>query len=111
MGSYTIAAGARAVHAKTLVAAAEDTVTFTGRVDGEVTLLVHPGGTDPVYVTTDGTAAAVAGANTRVVWPGFAAILTDQRQGTLSGLAGSTDAAPTVVRLISAGTPTYSVEA
>lgn len=111
MANYTIAAGARAVHAKTLVANTEDTVTFTARIDGEVTLLVHPGGSSPVYVTTDGTAATVGGVNTRVVWPGYGARLTDQRQGTLTGLEGSTDAPPTVVRLISADTPVYSVEA
>lgn len=110
MANYTIAANARAVHGKTLVADTEDTVTFTARIDGDVTLLVHPGASVPVYVTTDGTAATVEGSNTRVIWPGYAARLTDQQQGTLSGLAGSTDTAPTVVRLISAGTPTYSVE-
>lgn len=111
MANYTIAANARAIHGIDLAAGTEDQVAFTARIDGDVTVLVHPGSSSPVYVTADGAAAIVGGANTRVVWPGYAVRLTDQRQGTLSGLEGSTDSSPTVIRLISAGTPTYSVEA
>lgn len=98
MASRTITAGDLALHEAALVADTEDSVTFA-RYEGNVTVLIHPGTATPVYVTIDGSAATVGGANCRAVWPGYAL----QMQSPLSG--------PLAVRLISAGSATYSIEA
>ena len=109
MANYTIAAGDIASHAHTLAANVEDTVTFPN-IDGRVTLILHPGGTTPVYVTTGSVAATVAGSNTRVLFSGWAGELFGPN-GVLHGLEGAGPDTPTKVRLISAGAVTYSVEA
>lgn len=109
MTNYTIASGDIASHAHTLTPDVEDTVTFSA-ADGEVTLILHPGDTSPVYVSSGTVPATVAGAKCRVLFPGFAGQLTGP-SGILSGLDGAGSGTPTKVRLISAAAVTYSVEA
>jgi hypothetical protein len=109
LANYTIGAGQIASHAHTLAANVEDTVTFPA-LDGKVTLILFPGGTTPVYVTTGATAATVGGSHCRVLFPGWAADLTGP-SGILNGLEGAATGPPTKVRIISAGAATYSVEA
>lgn len=111
MADYTIASGDIATHAHTLVANVEDTVTFSAAdADGEVTLILHPGDSSPVYVSSGTVPATVAGAKCRVLFPGFAGRLTGP-SGILAGLDGAGSGTPTKVRLISAAAVTYSVEA
>lgn len=108
MANYTIAAGDIAVHAKVLAADTEDVVTF-GVVDGEVSLILHPGSNTPVYISTGSVAATVAGPKTRILFPGWSGTLTGP-DGVLKGLDGAATDPPTKVRLISEGEITYSVE-
>jgi hypothetical protein len=82
----------------TLVAATEDTVNI-GR-DCDKVRVYNDTGTAAIFFTTDGTAATVNGANCYRV-PADAGAYT-----TVS----VTGASNTKVRLISSGTPTYSVE-
>lgn len=111
MADYTIASGDIASHGHTLTPDVEDTVTFPSiDPDGAVTLILHPGGTSPVYVSSGTVAATVAGAKCRVLFPGFAGELTGP-SGVLAGLDGAASGPPTKVRLISAAAVTYSVEA
>lgn len=97
MPSYTVAAEKNGAHAKTLVAATVDTVTFTGDVD-DVEIVSHDGAA-AIYVTVDGSTPTVAGEGTRVLPAAIGALVTRA--------PGSGN---TVVKLISAGTPTYSVQ-
>lgn len=96
MSAYTVAASERGAHAKTLVAATVDTVTFSRDCD-TVEILSHDGA-GAIYFTVDGTTPTVAGANTLVI-PAAAGALEVEVP-----TAGNT-----VVKLISSGTPTYSV--
>jgi len=100
VADYTIAASKTAAHAKTLVADTEDTVTFTGRYESRPTLIVHPSSsvTSPVYVTADGSDPTSTNGTANVTWPGMAIELR------------ASSAVPTVLRIKSAGTATYSVE-
>jgi hypothetical protein len=91
---YSVATGAVGVHSKTLAAGIEDVVTFAGDPD---TVEVLSNGAADLYVSTDGAAATVAGANTYVLPAG----------GPCARAIPSFSNSP--VRLISAGTPTYSV--
>lgn len=110
MATYAIGAAETATH-RTLAAATVDTVTFTGRRVEQVSILVHPSGTDPVWVTVDGTTPAVSGATSHPIWPGNAAVLPGGlSSNVLDGMLGDAANTPTVVKLISAGTPTYTVE-
>lgn len=90
-------AGEIAAHAVTLTAATVDTVTFTTDFDHvEVCILVTGGA--PTYFTVDGSTPTVGGKHCYV----------------LPDAVGSYEvevptAGNTVVKLISAGTPTYSV--
>jgi hypothetical protein len=96
MASYTVAAGKTGKHRKTLVAATVDTVTFTDALDyvevysdGRAELFFTADGTTPV-LDDDGCHRLPAGVEkARVVVPASGA---------------------TVVKLISDGTPTYSVQ-
>ena len=97
MAAYGISADERAVHAKTLTASTEDTVTFAQYVS-HVEVTAHPGGSAPIYITTDNTPAVIAGAKTSVSFPGNSLRLPVVKK---SG--------PTVVRLICAEPITYSV--
>lgn len=100
MATYTIAAGKIAAHAKSLGANTEDVVSFSGTSHTgsyrTADILIHSG-TAPVYFTTDGSAATVAGDNCYVVLPANSA----QVSFTLAGSGA--------VHLISAAAAVYSV--
>lgn len=95
MASLTVAAGERGVHA-TLVAATVDTVTFDRDCDRVEVL--NATGTADIYFTTEGSTPAVAGKNCY------------RLPSAIGALRVEPDAnGNTVVKLISAGTPSYSV--
>jgi hypothetical protein len=97
VASYTVAADLHGAYAKTLVANTVDTVTFTDDIDR---VEVTSNGAAAVYVTVDGTTTpTVAGAGTFEL-PAGAASVREIAVPTAGG---------TVVKLISAGTPVYSV--
>lgn len=100
MATYALTAGQHGAYAKTLVASTVDTVTF---VDDLSHVEVYGDGTSAIYVTVDGTTPTVGGASTWELPTGAAAtrtITTTDRSG-----------ATITVKLISAGTPSYSVSA
>lgn len=85
----------------TLTASTVATVTFAA--DYRAIMVTHrsPSATDPIYFTVDGSTPTAAGDDTFVVMPG----------GWRSVNAQYDNAdASTVIKLISAGTPAYSVE-
>lgn len=96
MASYQ---GDRAVHAKTLVAATVDTVTLS-RPCRQVEVLSHDGAA-AIYFTVDDSTPTVAGGNTFALPATPCALEVDTADNQ----------PPTVVKLISSGTPTYSVTA
>ncbi|MBP2341105.1 hypothetical protein JOF41_007359 [Saccharothrix coeruleofusca] len=96
MADHTIAADEQGIHNITLTAGVVDTVTFADDVT-EVEI-VNMTGTAAVYFTVDGTTPTVAGRKTRLL---PAAVTSVEIEPTTSG--------PTVVKLISPGTPTISV--
>lgn len=97
MASYTVPAHHIGVHAKQLAANVVDTVTFTGVDLYEVEILTD--GTEDIYVSIGATLIpTVAGTQCWRVPKGSAsAVLTCDTSGD------------TVVKLISTGTPIYSV--
>ncbi len=95
MAVHTIAAGEIAVHNKVLAANVVDAVNFA--VDPSA-IAIESSGTAAIYFTTDGSTPTVGGATTRVV---PAASSATRRLVRHSG--GQS------VRLVSTGTPTYSV--
>ena len=97
MASYTVAKGALAKHAFTMVASTVDTVAFADDLD-EITIISLDGAAE-IYFTVDGSTPTVAGANTRVMPAALGEVtLKDRRTG------GS------IVKLISSGTPKVSVQ-
>ena len=98
MASHAVAASEIGAHEKTLVAATVDTVTFANYTS-EVEVVSD--GADELYVRGDGTAPTVAGNASHFLPAGTVSSrrikCTRQSDGT------------TVVKLISAGTPAYSV--
>lgn len=100
MASYTIAAtGENGVYAKTLAANTVDTVTIARAHDP---VEVWADGTAAVYFTVDGSTPVVGANGTYEIPAGGAAVRDNvQTPGT----------ANTVVKLISTGTPKYSVTA
>lgn len=94
MATYAVAEDTIAVHDKTLVASTVDTVTFH---DTPQSVEVLTDGTAAIYVTVDGTAPTVGGANTLKL-PAVISARTIKH-----GNRGQP------VKLISSGTPTYSV--
>jgi hypothetical protein len=100
MASYSIAASEIAAYAKVLVASTVDTITFTAsdRIKVRVT---NDTGTAALFFTTDGvTDPTVNGAACeRVPASAGAYVEVDIATGTA-----------TVVKVISSGTPTYSVQ-
>jgi hypothetical protein len=82
----------------TLVGSAVDTITLL--TNPAVVEIVNVSGATAIYYTVDGSAPTVGGVNTRVV-PAAA--------GARDRVNISPDATG-VVKLISSGTPTYSVE-
>lgn len=99
MATYTVAAGEIGVYAKTLAANTVDTVTISRQHDP---VEVWTDGTAAVYFTVDGSAPTVGGNTTYEVPAGSPAV----RDGVQVPASGNT-----VVKLISAGTPKYSVTA
>jgi hypothetical protein len=95
MASYSVASGEIGAYEKTLVAATADTVTFAD--DLSSVQIVNESTTVGIYVRVDGTAPTVAGAASYYVPP---ATITQVTSGQSGG---------TVVKLISSGTPKYSV--
>lgn len=89
--------GVRSCHA-TLVADTEDTFDLTA--DGFGNLEIANSGTDVAYYRLDGTAATVAGAETR-------SLLAGERQTIPTAHAGIL---VNPISVISAGTPTIHVE-
>lgn len=108
MASYTVPNGHIGAHEKTLVASTVDTVTFalgsTGtpgwaRMPKAVEVLTD--GVDDIYVTVDGSVPTVAGSACYRV-PAFpGATIIDVRDTNPND--------EVVVKLISGGTPMYSV--
>lgn len=95
MAVYSVAAGMVGVHAKTLVANTIDAVNFA--TDPQHVEVVSDGAA-AIYVSVDGVDPTVAGANTYVL-PAAVCARTIPHGGS-----------PHAVKLISAGTPTYSVQ-
>lgn len=95
MASYSVAANEIGAHAKTLSAATVDTVTFA---DDVARVEVVSDGSAALYFTTDGSTPTVGGAKAFYM-PALAGV----REVAVGG-AGSTR-----VKLISSGTPVYSV--
>jgi hypothetical protein len=98
MASATIAAGQIAHHSAAMVAATLDTITFTG--DRPRLKLTFTSGTTPIFFTTDNSAPTVGGTASRVLAP-----VVGQEVFVEPPTAGDA-----IVKLISSGTPTYSIE-
>ncbi len=108
MASYTVPSGHIGAHAKTLVVSTVDTVTFAlgststpgwGKLPKQVEILTD--GAADIYVTVDGSAPTVAGTHCYRI-PAFAG-------STVIGVSDTNSLDAVVVKLISAGTPVYSV--
>jgi hypothetical protein len=96
VASYVVSAGNVGVHAKTLAASTVDTVTFTGKDLPSVEVLSD--GSADIYVCFGTGTPTVGGGNCQRIPAGSGgAILPVHTTGD------------TVVKLISAGTPVYSV--
>lgn len=98
MASYSIASGERAAHAKTLVGSTVDTVTFAYHAP-EVEV-VSLDGAAAIYFTADGSTPTVGGVATYVVPAAIGSRTVRLPLG----------AGVTVVKIISSGTPIYSVQ-
>lgn len=96
MAAYTVPAGHVGVHEKQLVADTVDTVTFTGVDLPEVEVLTD--GSADVYVAFGSVTPTVAGTD---CWRVPA--------GSVSAVIAPRTSGDTIVKLISAGAPTYSV--
>jgi archaellum component FlaF (FlaF/FlaG flagellin family) len=94
MTNYPVAADKLAKHNILMVANTEDTVTFA---DNPQNVEILTDGAAKIYVTTDGTAATVAGDNTYII-PAVASSRIVKHWNPTAA-----------VRLISPGTPTVSV--
>ena len=109
VAEYTVPAGHIGAHEKTAVAGVVDTVTFevgstsapgwAGRLPRQVEVLSD--GAADLYVTVDGSTPAAAASNCYRVPAVAGATVIDVRD------ADATD--EVVVKLISSGTPVYSV--
>lgn len=97
VADYTVPAKHIGVHAKTLIAGTQDSVTFLGSDLAEVEILSN--GSADIYVHFGPGNATVAGTDCyRIMAAMGATVLPVDTSGD------------TVVKLISSGTPTYSVE-
>lgn len=97
MAEHTIAKGDLGAHNVTLTANTVEVVAFSEDLD-EITIVALDG-TAAVYITVDGRTPTVGGAATRVM---PAAIGTMTLKDRITG--------PSVVKLISSGTPKVSVQ-
>jgi hypothetical protein len=102
MANFTVAAGNVAKHAWTLTANQVDTITFADNI-GTVDVITD--GTADVYFTVDGSTPTVAGANCYRI-PGAGGAMVDTRTTLQTSASGGAD----VVKVISAGTPSVSVQ-
>ena len=98
MRSTILTAGQRGAYAKQLAANTADTVQFPE----QTSVTVWTDGTAAVYVTCDGSVPTVAGAGTWEMPAGAAG------SRTFPGVIAGSETG-TLVGLISAGTPRYSV--
>lgn len=101
MASYTVAAGEHGAYRKTLVASTVDTVTFD--VDLDKVEVIGDGSSD-IFVTVDGSTPTVDGKATFILPAGAITsrvIVTNWENRKAAG--------GTVVKLVSSGTPVYSV--
>lgn len=98
MASYTLGAGAHGAYEKQLAANTVDTVTFPEDLDR---VEVVGDGIAALYFTVDGSTPTVAGDATLNLPIGAVAVRE----------VGVPTAGKTIVKLISAGTPKYSVAA
>ena len=98
MASYSVAAGEIAAYGKVLIASTVDTVTFAN--DRGTVRVTNDTGTAAIFFTVDGSTPTVNGAATYRVPASVGA----------SASVGSGSGATKTVKLISSGTPTYSVE-
>jgi hypothetical protein len=97
--TYTLALTDLGLYGKTLTANSEDQITVArSHAFDVVALALLSDGTAAMYFTTDGTAPTVGGANTR-----------ELPAGAIAQLTFSLPLNQTTVRLISAGTPKYSL--
>lgn len=97
MATYTVADGDIGVQGKTLAKNTVDTITFSSDLDAAV---VFSDGVAALYFTVDGSTPTVGGANTHMLPKGVRAV----RQVIVPSTGN------TVVKLISVGAVTYSVE-
>lgn len=99
MATYTIAGADLGLYAKTAGAGVEDVITVNRpNANNVVTLGVLSDGASAMYVTNDGTAAVVAAVNTY-----------ELPAGVVSKISVVLPVGVTQLRLISAGTPKYSI--
>lgn len=108
MASYTVPAGHVGAHDKTLVASTVDTITFEvgstsqpgwGKLPQRVEVLTD--GSYDIYLTLDGTAPTVGGTHCWRIPALAGATVVDVRDSNPSDAV--------VIKMISAGTPRYSV--
>lgn len=98
MAEYKLERGKVGVYSKTLVAATVDTVKSEGYLPA---LEIVSNGAEKIFVTIDGSAPTVGGENTYEI-PKAACVRVIPNSGDRS-------IDETVVKLISAGTPEYSI--
>jgi hypothetical protein len=96
VADYTLAAGDHGAYTHQLAPAVVDTVTFAAHLDR---VEITSDGTAALYVTVDSTTPTIAGAGTWELPAGVRAVRAIDVAAT----------GVTVVKLISAGTPVYSV--
>lgn len=96
MASYSVAAGEIAAYNKTAVAATVDTITFAD--DRGTVRVYNDSGTAAIFFTVDGTTPTVNGATCYRV------------AATVGGWTDVAAGATKTVKVISSGTPVYSVE-
>lgn len=98
MASHEIAEGAIACNAQTLTANTVDTVTIKG--DIKRLRIINAVGPEPIYRTVNGEVPTVGGSNAEEL-PAGSVLEDDSYDSSTEGQV--------VVKLISEGTPTYSV--
>lgn len=104
--TYTLTSGQFAAHAKALTASSVDKVVWPADVD---TITVVSDGTAAIHVRFDGVDPTVNGASSFIIPASAGPVMRTFRPADLPGDATHTKGA-SEVRLISVGTPTYSVE-